>query len=79
MQNVGQVDSYAQFIKLVQEARLRSQGTKAVTTTGGVRNKMNVQQYKPAGQPPAVSTIQGSPLEQKSKTKVVGSFFDAYA
>jgi hypothetical protein len=83
MHSVGRVDSYNQFIKLVQEARLRNQGmttgTGSVSATGAIGRKSIPQPYRPASPAASAAGVQGTSLELKAKTKILGSFFDSYA
>ena len=83
MHSVGRVDSYNQFVKLVQEARLRNQGMTtgagSVSATGGTGRKPAVQPYRAAAQATSAAGVQGTSLESKAKTKILGSFFDSYA
>jgi prophage tail gpP-like protein len=82
IQGVGGNDSYAQFVKLVQEARARTSAVapgraQAAAQVTSVR-RSPAQLYRSA--PVAASTnVQSAPVEQKAKTRVLGSFFDTYA
>jgi hypothetical protein len=82
IQSVGGNDSYVQFVRLVQEARARTQGvtpggTQAMGQVRSVR-RSPAQMYRSA--PIAAATnVQSASVEPKAKTRVLGSFFDTYA
>ncbi|MBN1128920.1 MAG: hypothetical protein JXA71_08040 [Chitinispirillaceae bacterium] len=81
--NVGNVDSWMQFVKLVQEARSRSAGYDgAVTRSSFVKKGASLlpasqvrQQYgiMKSAPPGAAQNMTGA------RMKVAGTFFDAYA
>lgn len=87
MQGIRSVDSWAQFVNLVQDARIRNQtvsnvkSAPVVSQVKGTRRIMNQvataaperPSYAPAV---AMSILTNTP---KAATKALGSFFDAYA
>jgi hypothetical protein len=82
VQGVGRAESWAEFVTLVQEARARSQGIGGtVSKIGGVRkgaqfaSVARTQQYGIMKNEPATASREPSAL----RTKISGSFFDAYA
>ena len=82
IQSVGQADSYAQFVKLVQEARSRNQGVVAGAASVSRPAKsvrISAPQAYRAAPPARASGIEGTPTVPKATTKTLGSFFDTYA
>ena len=81
--NVGRTELWAEFVKLVAEARARSQGIGgAMTKNRGVQNTARFsaavrpqQQYGIMKNEPATAPQNANSL----RTKISGSFFDAYA
>ena len=79
----GRTESWADFVKLVSEARARSQGIGgAITKNKGVQKAAQFsaisrtqQQFGIMKNEPATSSQAASSL----RTKISGSFFDAYA
>jgi hypothetical protein len=87
MQGIGRVDSWAQFVNLVQDARTRNQAlstaksTVAATPAKSVRRTLGpIAAAEPrrtvSALPVAMRTV---PEVSKAATKALGSFFDAYA
>jgi hypothetical protein len=85
MQNIQSVDSWSQFVKIVQEARSRTQVTGpagsaaaagAAKVDANTRTIMPVRTHSPVVNDAPVQAVQRS---VGAKTKVLGSFFDAYA
>jgi hypothetical protein len=87
MQGIGKVDSWAQFVNLVQDARTRSQAISnaksvpasgRVGSTGRILNQVAAaaSQRTSFAPPVARATLMDAP---KAATKALGSFFDAYA
>jgi hypothetical protein len=83
VQSVGGNESWADFVKLVQEARARSQGIGGgIAKNGGVRSGAHLSsaarvsnQYGIMKNEPVLARNDVSTL----RTKISGSFFDAYA
>jgi hypothetical protein len=80
MQGVNRVDSWAQFVNLVQDARVRNQ---ALSAAGGPAKiaRRTISQAAAAPYQAAVTAVaQQKPHEMAAvKMKVLGSYFDAYA
>jgi hypothetical protein len=83
IQQTGGAGSWPEFVKLVQDARARSQGT-----GGSVSKNTRVQKGAQFVAPSRVQHHYGimkndpataSPAVQGLATKIAGSFFDAYA
>jgi hypothetical protein len=78
MQNIQRVDSWSQFVKVVQEARTRTAMAGAGDHKVDRATKTGV-----AVRPDALSrperTVAAPQKSVGMKTKILGSFFDAYA
>lgn len=87
MQGIRSVDSWSQFVNLVQDARTRNQAlsnVKSAPAAGQVRGTRRIMNQVAAAAPErpsyspsvAMNTLTNTP---KAATKALGSFFDAYA
>jgi hypothetical protein len=87
MQGINSVDSWAQFVSLVQDARTRNQslsGVKSTVAAGQARIVRRTMGPIPAAEPRravSVPPVAGrmAPDAIRAATKPLGSFFDAYA
>jgi hypothetical protein len=83
IQGVGRADSWAEFVRLVQEARSRSQGTGGgAYPVSGLKKGASLQSATPLR--PAYGVMRneqmGAATPAASKgTRIIGTFFDAYA
>jgi hypothetical protein len=85
MQGINRVDSWAQFVNLVQDAR-RNQSVPtvkrapAVARPAGISRPMNNQAVAAPRRPAYSQALSPVTAEPKvNTTKTLGSFFDAYA
>jgi hypothetical protein len=85
MQNIQRIDSWSQFVKIVQEARSRTQVTGPAgngVAAGAAKAGAHGRTFNPVQiHSPVVNDapVQARQRSAGAKTKILGSFFDAYA